>query len=36
VADAFSDIGASFNETPLSPRRIVGELARARAKAAKA
>jgi carbon-monoxide dehydrogenase large subunit len=36
VADAFSDIGASFNETPLSPRRVVGELARARAKAAKA
>ncbi len=36
VADAFADIRASFNETPLSPRRVVGELARARAKAAKA
>jgi carbon-monoxide dehydrogenase large subunit len=36
VADAFSDIGASFNETPLSPRRVVGEVARARAKATKA
>jgi aerobic carbon-monoxide dehydrogenase large subunit len=36
VADAFSDIGASFNETPLTPRRVVAELARARAKPAKA
>ena len=22
VADAFRDIGASFNETPLTPRRV--------------
>lgn len=36
VADAFADIGASFNETPLSPRRVMSELALARAKAAKA
>jgi carbon-monoxide dehydrogenase large subunit len=36
VADAFADIGASFNETPLSPRRVVGEVARAHAKAGKA
>ena len=36
VADAFADIGASFNETPLTPLRVVGEVARARAKAAKA
>src|SRR4029077_20736560 len=36
VADAFSGIGASFNETPLTPRRVMRELARARAKAAKA
>jgi aerobic carbon-monoxide dehydrogenase large subunit len=36
VADAFSDIAASFNETPLTPRRVVREVARARAKAAKA
>jgi len=35
VADAFADIGASFNETPLTPRRVVGEVARARATAAK-
>ena len=36
VADAFSDIGASFNETPMTPHRVMRELARARAKAAKA
>ena len=36
VADAFSDIAASFNETPLTPRRVVREVARARTKAAKA
>ena len=35
VADAFSDIGASFNETPLTPRRVLREVARARAKATK-
>jgi len=37
VADAFADIGASFNETPLTPRRVSEaiELAR-RAKIAKA
>jgi aerobic carbon-monoxide dehydrogenase large subunit len=37
VADAFADIGASFNETPLTPRRVSEaiELAR-RAKTAKA
>ncbi len=35
VADAFRDIGASFNETPLTPRRVSGALARARANAAK-
>jgi aerobic carbon-monoxide dehydrogenase large subunit len=36
VADAFSGIGASFNETPLTPDRVMRELARARVKAAKA
>ena len=36
VGDAFRDIGANFNETPLTPRRVAGELARVRAKAAKA
>jgi aerobic carbon-monoxide dehydrogenase large subunit len=36
VADAFADIRANFNETPLSPRRVVSEVSRARAKAAKA
>jgi aerobic carbon-monoxide dehydrogenase large subunit len=36
VADAFADIRANFNETPLSPRRVVSEVARASAKAAKA
>ena len=35
VADAFRDIRANFNETPLTPRRVAGEVARARAKAAK-
>jgi len=37
IADAFADIGASFNETPLTPRRVSEaiELAR-RAKASKA
>ena len=25
VADAFADIGASFNETPLTPRRVMRE-----------
>jgi aerobic carbon-monoxide dehydrogenase large subunit len=30
VADAFADIGASFNETPLSPRRVLGEVKRCR------
>jgi aerobic carbon-monoxide dehydrogenase large subunit len=33
VGDAFRDIGANFNETPLTPRRVAGEVARARAKA---
>jgi aerobic carbon-monoxide dehydrogenase large subunit len=36
VADAFADIRANFNETPLSPRRVSEAIARARAKAAKA
>jgi aerobic carbon-monoxide dehydrogenase large subunit len=36
VADAFADIGASFNETPLSPRRVSDAIARARAKPAHA
>jgi carbon-monoxide dehydrogenase large subunit len=37
VADAFADIGASFNETPLTPRRVSEAVDRARrAKAAKA
>jgi carbon-monoxide dehydrogenase large subunit len=31
VADAFADIRANFNETPLSPRRISEAIARARA-----
>ena len=30
VADAFRDIGASFNEVPLTPRRVSDEVARAR------
>jgi aerobic carbon-monoxide dehydrogenase large subunit len=37
VADAFADIRANFNETPLSPRRVSEAIARARrAKPAKA
>ena len=37
VADAFADIGASFNETPLTPRRVCEAIAEARGtKAAKA
>ncbi|MGH6674741.1 MAG: xanthine dehydrogenase family protein molybdopterin-binding subunit, partial [Xanthobacteraceae bacterium] len=37
VADAFADSGASFNETPLTPRRVCEAIARAGgAKAAKA
>jgi carbon-monoxide dehydrogenase large subunit len=36
VADAFADIRANFNETPLSPRRVCEAIERARAKAAKA
>ncbi len=36
VADAFADIRANFNETPLSPRRVYETVARTRAKAAKA
>ena len=35
VGDAFRDIRANFNETPLTPRRVMGEVARARAKAGK-
>src|SRR5215472_16297722 len=35
VGDAFRDIRANFNETPLTPRRVSSEVARARAKAAK-
>ncbi len=31
VGDAFRDIRANFNETPLTPRRVAGEVARARA-----
>lgn len=35
IADAFADIGASFNETPLTPRRVCEAIAKAhRAKAA--
>jgi carbon-monoxide dehydrogenase large subunit len=30
VADAFRDIGASFNETPLTPRRVAEAIERAR------
>src|SRR5207302_10602559 len=30
VADAFRDIGASFNETPLTPRRVAEAIDRAR------
>jgi carbon-monoxide dehydrogenase large subunit len=30
VADAFADIGASFNETPLTPRRVCEAIAKAR------
>jgi aerobic carbon-monoxide dehydrogenase large subunit len=33
VGDAFRDVRANFNETPLTPRRVAGEVARARAKA---
>jgi hypothetical protein len=29
VADAFADIRANFNETPLSPRRVSEAIARA-------
>ena len=36
VADAFADIRANFNETPLSPRRVYETVARTLAKAAKA
>ncbi len=32
VADAFRDIGAGFNETPLTPRRVTEVIAQARAK----
>jgi len=35
VGDAFRDIRANFNETPLTPRRVTRELARARSKATK-
>jgi carbon-monoxide dehydrogenase large subunit len=30
VADAFRSIGASFNETPLTPRRVSEAIDRAR------
>jgi hypothetical protein len=30
VADAFRGIGASFNETPLTPRRVSDAVERAR------
>ena len=30
IADAFRDIGASFNETPLTPRRVSEAVDRAR------
>jgi uncharacterized protein (DUF433 family) len=30
VADAFRDIGATFNETPLTPRRVAEAIERAR------
>jgi carbon-monoxide dehydrogenase large subunit len=30
IADAFRDIGASFNETPLTPRRVSEAIDRAR------
>ncbi len=33
VADAFADIRASFNETPLTPRRVSEAIAQARTKA---
>jgi carbon-monoxide dehydrogenase large subunit len=33
IADAFRDIGASFNETPLTPRRVSEAIASAQAKA---
>ena len=36
VADAFADIRANFNETPLSPRRVSEAIARARVKVANA
>jgi carbon-monoxide dehydrogenase large subunit len=36
VADAFAEIRANFNETPLSPRRVYETVARTLAKAAKA
>jgi aerobic carbon-monoxide dehydrogenase large subunit len=35
VADAFADIRVSFDETPLTPRRVYETVARTRAKAAK-
>ena len=35
VADAFRDIGASFNETPLTPRRVSEAVDRARRPTAK-
>jgi carbon-monoxide dehydrogenase large subunit len=30
IADAFRAIGASFNETPLTPRRVAAAIERAR------
>ena len=37
IADAFRDIGASFNETPLTPRRVSEAIdRRARAQASRA
>jgi len=30
IADAFRDIGASFNETPLTPRRVSEAIEQAR------
>jgi carbon-monoxide dehydrogenase large subunit len=30
IADAFRDVGASFNETPLTPRRVSEAIERAR------
>jgi carbon-monoxide dehydrogenase large subunit len=34
LADAFRDIGAAFNETPLTPRRVSDAVARAQRDAA--